>query len=90
MTELDEQMREVADVTSALSNPVAAGGAADEQDLDRELEELLALEARDGACKPEMVVLLDEAARVPDPEGLEPAPERPRARRDALVLMEAL
>lgn len=53
MSELDEQMREVADVTSALSNPLAAGGQGmggmfsctglEDAELDAELDLLTAM-----------------------------------------------
>jgi hypothetical protein len=45
MTELDEQMREVQDITSVLATPMLAGGAggAEEADLDAELDLLEAV-----------------------------------------------
>jgi hypothetical protein len=44
MTELDEQMREVQDITSVLATPMLAGaGGAEEADLDAELDLLEAV-----------------------------------------------
>jgi hypothetical protein len=43
MSELDEQMREVQDITTVLSNPLQAGSSVEEADLDAELDLLEAV-----------------------------------------------
>ena len=43
MTELDEQMREVQDITSVLTTPMLAGAGPEEADLDAELDLLEAV-----------------------------------------------
>lgn len=75
MTEIDEQMREVQDITSVLSHPLVLGGQTSSEDaeLDAELELLEAMgpaiaakEPRPSApTKPAEAVLLEEATHAP-------------------------
>ena len=73
MTELDEQMREVHDITSAFANPLQGAGPED-ADLDAELEELMedALEPAAGPAHAHV-----PAALQMDAEPVEPATPRP-------------
>jgi hypothetical protein len=82
MTELDEQMREVRDVTSAFATPLQGAGAED-ADLDAELQALL-YDTGDLAETEPPVVLQRQDLPIPAPAEL----ERPSVRVEPAPLGE--
>jgi hypothetical protein len=74
MTELDEQMREVHDITSAFATPLQGGGPEDSE-LDAELHELM-LDAEGPAATEPPAPLHRQDLAIPAPAVMEP-PSRP-------------